>query len=203
MYNDPTESYRPLEQMQAVYRNPYEAPSPYSGGMPPVPPALPKQHHIGPIVAWASLLCLVMLLGGVLFGTLLVNGQQKVTQVTPTPPLVPTSTPVPRVSYSASDIYHDFSAHGLGGTNPRDDTNWRCCTYAPEGGALVWTDRASGHNLDIATFKSISEAEVDARQLDNQHFSSTVVHTCLLSYDKTVPPSILSRYVQVMQTYCD
>ena len=94
------------------------------------------------------------------------HSQQKIIQVTPTATMVPTSTPVPLVSYPASDIYHDFSTNGLGGTNLRNDTNWSCCTYIPEGGALVWTDSASGYTLDIATFKSTSEAEIDAQQLD-------------------------------------
>jgi hypothetical protein len=199
MYYDPTEPFRPVELMQAVYHTSYQAPGPYGGGVQPAPA---KQRHTGLFVAWMSLLCVALLLGGVLIGILLASSMQHVTHVTPTPVLVPTATPIPPSSASASEIYHDFSAHGLAGTKVRVDTNWRCCTFAPEGGALVWTDRASGHRLDIAVFKNISEAEIDARELSHLHFSSTVVYTCLLSYDKAVPTGVLGRYVHVMHSYC-
>jgi hypothetical protein len=201
--NDPTEYHRQIEPMHATYRNPYETPGPYGGDVPPPPPPSPKQRHTGLIVASVSLLCLVMILAGVIVGIMLVSGQQKVTQVTPTPSRDQPTTPVLAVNYSAKDIYNDFAANGSSGTNSRDDTNWSCCTYTPEGGALVWTDNGSGFKLDIATFKSTSEAEVDARQLDSQNFSSTVVHRCLLSYDKIVPTSVISRYVQLMHMYCN
>jgi hypothetical protein len=215
LHNDPTEYHRPPEPLPTAYRNPYEISNPYDGAVSAIlPPPPPKQRHAGLLVALVSLLCVVMILGGVIFGILLVNGQQQakqakqakqatqVTQVTHPPTLAPTAAPVRPVSASANDIYNDFTANGLGGTNRRDDKNWNCCTYIPEGGALVWTDSASGYALDIATFKSTSEAAIDAGQLDSQNFASNVVQTCLLSYDKTVPAGIVSRYVQVMQTSC-
>jgi hypothetical protein len=209
IHNDPTEYDRPPEPLPTAYHNPYELPNPYDGGVSAIiPPPPPKQRHAGLLVASVSLLCVVMILGGVIFGILLVNGQQQgkqatqVTQVTPPPTLVPTATPVRPVSASANDIYNDFTANGLGGTNRRDDKNWNCCTYTPEGGALVWTDSASGYTLDIATFKSTNEAAIDAGQLDSQNFVSNVVQTCLLSYDKIVPTSVVSRYLQVMQRSC-
>ncbi len=212
IYSDPTEHHRPPEPMPTAYRNPYELSNPYDAGVPVTPPPPPKQRHIGLIVISVSLLCVVMILGGVIFGgaivgTLLMSGQRQVTQATPQPP-TPAPTPAPTapsvrpVSSSASDIYNAFIANGLGGTNRRDDNNWSCCTYTPEGGALVWTDSTSGYPLDIATFKSMSEAAIDAGQLDNQNFASSVVQTCLLSYDKTVPTSVVSRYLQVMQRSC-
>ena len=202
MYNDPTESYKQVELMQAVYHTPYEAAGLYGGDEPPGPPTPSKERHLGLLVGWVSLLCGAMLLCGVIMGVLLASGLHTVTHLPPTPTFVPTATPVPPISSTASAIYHEFSAHGLGGTNLKVDTNWRCCTYAPEGGALVWIDRTSGHSIDLAAFKSVSEAESDARQLSARHFASTVVHTCLLSYDKAVPPGVLSRYVHVMHTYC-
>jgi hypothetical protein len=154
MYNDPTEPFRQVELMQAVYHTPYEAPSPDVVGMPPVPPASPRQHHVWLFMTWMSLLCVALLLIGVLMGMLLASNMQRVTRVTtPLPALIPTATPIPPSNASASAIYHAFSAHGLGGKNVMIDTNWRCCRYAPSGGALVWTDRTSGHRLDIATFK--------------------------------------------------
>ena len=202
MSNDPTESFRQVELMQAVYHTPYEAFSPYDEGM-PVPPVLPKRHHRGLLVAWTSLLCVALVLVGMLFGILLASGLQHVTRVPPQLVPDPSATPVPPISVAASEIYHDFSAYGLAGTNVRADTNWRFCTYAPEGGALVWIDSASGYKLDLATFKSTSEAEVDAQQLYNQNFASHIVHTCLLSYDKTVSSQVLNEYVHLMQTYCN
>jgi len=203
MYNEPTESFRQVELMQAVYHTPYEASSSTAIEMPAVPPASPRQHHVGLFMVWMSLLCVALLLIGVLTGMLLAGSTQGVTRVaTPLPALIPTATPIPPSNASASAIYHAFSAHGLGGKDVMVDTNWRCCLYAPEGGALVWTDRASGHRLDIATFKRMSEAEIDARALSEQLFSATVVQTCLLSYDKAVPPRVIRRYVHVMHTSC-
>ena len=223
--NDPTEYQRPIEPMQAAYRNPYETPNPYYGDVPPPPPPPPsRQRHIGLIVVLVSILCLFVIFGGVLFGVMHVGGQQKVIQVistptsrvlpTPTPtftatptPVLPTPTlpptPIPTVSYTANDIYNAFYANGLGGTNPKNDTNWSCCTYVPAGGAIVWTDSASGYTLDIATFYNNHDAEVDANDLFNQGYYSNVVHACLLSYEKDVPTSVLSGYVRLMQTYCN
>jgi hypothetical protein len=208
-YSDPTEYHQPAEPISAVYHNPYEMLNPYERGVPPPPPP-PKQRHTGLRVVSVSLLCVVMILGGVVFGITMMSGQQQGSQVKPTatsvatsaPTPIPTATAVHPVSSSANDISHDFSSNGLRGVNVRSDNNWSCCTYIPEGGALAWTDSASGYTLDIATFNNTNEATVDARELDSQNFASTVVRTCLLSYDTTVPGSVLSRYVQLMQTYC-
>lgn len=115
----------------------------------------------------------------------------------------PTATPTPSVSYYAIDIYNDFVANGLGGTDPKHDTNWSCCTYVPAGGAIYWTDSQSGQVLDIATFYNIQDAETDANDLFNKGFNANVVHACLLSYDKNVPASVINPYVQLMQQYCN
>jgi hypothetical protein len=212
-YSDPTEYHQPAEPIPA-YHNPYETLNPYDRGV-PTPPPPPKQRQTGLRVVSVSLLCVVMILGGVVFGIMMMRGQQQGSQVTPAatsvsksaptsaPTPIPTATAVHLVSSSANDIYNDFSSNGLSGVNVRSDNNWSCCTYIPEGGALAWTDSASGYTLDIAIFKNTNEANVDARELDSQNFASNVVHTCLLSYDNTVPGSVLSRYVQLMQTYCN
>ena len=212
-YSDPTEYHQPAEPIPTESYNPYETLNPYERGV-PTPPPPPKQRHTGLRVVSVSLLCVIMILGGVVFGIMMMRGQQQGSQVTPAatsvsksaptsaPTPIPTATAVHPVSSSANDIYNDFSSNGLSGVNVRSDNNWNCCTYIPEGGALAWTDSVSGYTLDIATFKSTNEANVDARELDSQNFASNVVHTCLLSYDNTVPGSVLSRYVQLMQTYC-
>ncbi len=223
MHSDPTKYHRPIEPTQFAYSNPYETLNPYYGEIPPAPPPPPKQHHIGIRVALASILCLVVILGAVFFGITHSSAQQKVTQVTPTPKptptiaptatptQVPTATPTPTpvptsppiVSYYASDIYNDFVANGLGGLHPKNDTNWSCCTYNPAGGAVAWVDSASGYVLDIATFLNVHNAEVDENDLFRQGYYANVVHACLLSYDKTVPMSVIGKYVQLMQTYCN
>jgi hypothetical protein len=216
-YSDPTEYQQPPQPIPAAYHNPYETLNPYDRGVPPPPPF--KQRHKGLLVALISLLCVVMILGGVVFGVMLMRGQQQGNQLTPTVTSAATTsapksaatavvTPIPTtpavhsLNASANDIYNDFSSNGLNGVNVRSDNSWSCCTYIPEGGALAWTDSASGYTLDIAIFKNTNEATVDARELDSQNFASNVVRTCLLSYDNTVPGSVLNRYVQVMQTYC-
>jgi hypothetical protein len=217
MSSDPTEyHHRPIESTQAVYRNPYETTYPYFGEVPPAPPPPPKQRHTWLIVVLMSIACLVLVLSGVFFGVTHSGASQKVAHVTPTvtpipipkdPPTVtpipPLLTPVPTISYYARDIYNDFVVNGLGGADPKYDTNWKCCTYVPAGRAIVWTDSTSGYTLDIATFYNTADAEVDADDLFKQGFYSNVVHACLLSYDKTVPNSVLSRYLQLMQTYCN
>ncbi len=219
MDSDPTKYHRPIEPTQFAYSNPYETLNPYYGEIPPAPPPPPKQHHTGIRVALASILCLVVILGAVFFGITHSSAQQKVTQVTPTPTIAPTATPTqvptatptptpvptspPIVSYYASDIYNDFVANGLGGLHPKNDTNWSCCTYNPAGGAVAWVDSASGYVLDIATFLNVHNAEVDENDLFRQGYYANVVHACLLSYDKTVPMSVIGKYVQLMQTYCN
>ncbi len=215
-YSDPTEYHQPAEPIPGTYHNPYEPLNPYYRGVPtpPPPPPPPKQRHTGLRVASVSLLCVVMILGGVVFGIMMMRSQQQGSQVkhavthaatsvsTSAPTPIPTAPAVHPVSSSANDIYNDFSSNGLSGVNVRSDNNWSCCTYIPEGGALAWTDSASGYTLDIATFKNTNEANIDARELDSQNFASNVVRTCLLSYDNTLPGSVLSRYAQLMQTYC-
>jgi len=116
---------------------------------------------------------------------------------------MPTDTPTPTVSYYANDIYNDFVANGLGGPNPKDDTNWKCCTYTPEGGAIIWNDSNSGYQLDLAVFVSLAEAETDESDLNAKGVSTNVVHACLLSYGKSVPDSVIKGYLRLMQTYCN
>jgi hypothetical protein len=120
---------------------------------------------------------------------------------TPTPQ-PPTPTPIPTVPYYASDIYNDFYASGLGGPNPHSVT-WGCCTYNPAGGIQQWTDSKSGIWMQLATFYNNSDAEVDAGELYQQGYYYNVASSCLLLYPKTFPTSILSEYVQVMQSYCN
>lgn len=229
MSSDPIEyHHRPIEPTQAVFRNPYETIYPYSGEVPPAPPPPPKQRHTWLIVVLVSIPCLVLVLSGVFFGVTHSAASQQVAHaaptVTPTPkpkdtptvtltpipaetptvtPIPSLSTPAPTISYYARDIYNDFVVNGLGGTNPKYDTNWTCCTYQPAGGAVVWTDVTTGHNIDVATFYSGADAETDAVDLHNQGFNAYVVHDCLLSSDTSVPYSVVGRYIQVMQTYCN
>jgi hypothetical protein len=120
----------------------------------------------------------------------------------PTP--VPTSAPTSlTVKYYASDIYNDFVANGLGGTNPKTDTKWSCCSYIPSGGAIVWTDSTTGYTMDIATFATSNAVQIDEGQLNNKGFYTNVVHNCLLSYESAIPQSVINSYLQVMQTYCN
>jgi hypothetical protein len=57
--------------------------------------------------------------------------------------------------------------------------------------------------LDIATFYTLQDAQTDANDLFNHGFYTNVVHACLLSYDKNVPGSVISPYLQFMQQYCN
>jgi len=87
-------------------------------------------------------------------------------------------------------------------SNPTNDTNWKCCTYYPEGGALVWTDLSTGLSVDIATFANGTEAYVDGGELVNQGFSSTSYRSCLLSYESAFPQNELALYTRAMTGIC-
>ncbi len=212
MHNDPTE-YTPIDKTQ--YANPYAS---YAGIPPPPPPPTKNNRHF---VIWAFVIILltaaivgVSLIGLQIYShnehnstalntpTVSLTPETTVIIETPTP-APPTPTPQSAISYYASDIYNNFVANGLGGPDPKNDTNWSCCTYAPEGGAIVWTDNTTGYKIDLAVFASIQEAEVDEGQLFAQGFYANVVHDCLLSYEKAVPQNIIRGYVQLMQTYCN
>lgn len=88
MDSDPTE---PREPMQEVYRNPYETPNPYFGDAPPPPP--PGQKRPWLIIALICMICLVLVLGGVLFTVLAQHNQKSSTGATSTH--TPTFTPTP------------------------------------------------------------------------------------------------------------
>ena len=126
------------------------------------------------------------------------------TPVPPTPiPTIVIETPVPSISYYANDIYNDFRTNGLGGPDPKYDTSWSCCTYIPEGRAVVWTDSTSGFKIDLAVFATLQEAETDAGQLEGQGYYANVVHGCMLSYETAVPKSVIVGYLDLMQLYCN
>ena len=121
MYSDPTKypDKPPLEPTTPAtpYNNPYEMTSPYSGDVPPPPP---KQGHKGLIGALVSILCLIMLPGGVLFAVMRGSSQPSSTQATPalgstpTSTVTPPQTAVPTVQpYDAMSLLQDFQAHGL------------------------------------------------------------------------------------------
>lgn len=221
---EPTSKLPSIEPTQrASY--PYEYTFPYYGlpEIPPPPPSPKKNSHS---ILWSIIVTLLITSivslsflveqwyghsnSSVNATTPTILPTPKVTVIietpTPQPPtpttvVIPTPTPVRTVAYYANDIYNDFYANGLGGPNPQNDTKWSCCTYVPAGGAIYWTDR--GYAFDIATFYNISDAETDARDLYRIGWYTNVVHNCLLSYEKSVPTSILSEYVQLMQIYCN
>jgi hypothetical protein len=211
--------------MQSPYEESSDLPPP------PPPPDLKKKRRGFLWVFSGSLLVVVLLLLSFLVYVLYGNSHAPTgnnstpvptTASTPTPlPATPTiiiETPTPQqatptlaslspsptssVPYYAIDIYNAFVANGLGGSNPKQDTNWSCCTYVPAGGAIYWNDNQSGHALDIATFYNNQDAETDALDLVNKGFNTNVVHACLLSYDRNVPTSVINPYLQVMQQYC-
>lgn len=214
MHNDPTEYQKPLDPTQYAYSQ-----YPAYLGVPEIPPPPPRKKRFT-LFAIIGIGIAVLAVGGIL--GVMAYGRHTTEKPVPTPTpqspvliatpttaptqmptiLIETPTPAP-LSYSATDIYNDFYANGLGGPDPQSDTSWSCCTYAPEGGAIVWTDRISGWKLDLAVFATTQEAETDAGQLFSQGFYANVVHGCLLSYEKAVPTSTLSGYVQLMQTYCN
>lgn len=220
MSYDPTQHARPPI-------NPYETTmnsDPYGVPIPPPPP--PNKKHSKVLSIWLVVVIgIVVVISGITFIGSKYAGQTKQevtptanttilttptiiietpTPVPPTPvPTVVIETPVPSISYYANDIYNDFMTNGLGGPDPKYDTSWSCCTYTPEGRAVVWTDRASGFKIDLAVFATLQEAETDASQLEGQGYYANVVHGCLLSYETAVPKSVIVGYLDLMQLYCN
>jgi hypothetical protein len=219
MSYDPTQHARPPI-------NPYETTmnsDPYGV---PIPPPPPNKKHSKVLSTWlVVVICIVVVISGITFVGSKYVGQTKQevtptadttilttptiiietpTPVPPTPvPTVVIEKPVTSVSYYANDIYNDFTTNGLGGPDPKYDTSWSCCTYTPEGRAVVWTDRASGFKIDLAVFATLQEAETDASQLEGQGYYANVVHGCMLSYETAVPKSVIVGYLDLMQLYCN
>ncbi len=201
MSYDPTQHARPPI-------NPYETTmnsDPYGVPIPPPPP--PNKKHSKVLSIWlVAVIGIVVVISGI---TLVGSTTPTIIIETPTPvpptpvPTVVIETPVPSISYYANDIYNDFTTNGLGGPDPKYDTSWSCCTYTPEGRAVVWTDRASGFKIDLAVFATLQEAETDASQLEGQGYYANVVHGCLLSYETAVPKSVIVGYLDLMQLYCN
>ena len=161
MYNPPNPGYNTQNQTRltpnyelTVSDNPYDHP-PYD--LQHIPPPPPKQNKYR--ILWAIVIGIILLsfLGILLLGmqmyrysvhnsvvptsTVFVTHKTTVIIETPTPErATPIPTPMPTVNYYARDIYNDFVTNNLGGSDPKFDTNWSCCTYKPLGGAIVWTD---------------------------------------------------------------
>lgn len=219
-YNDPTErdadQAQLLEPIQvaAPYYDTYDyAQYPYSPYAPP-PPREKKKIFI---IVFAVMGSMILVLGGIIIGVLLLKQNGANTSITPTqtpnihptlvstvmvPTLTSQNTQVPQISYSAGDVYSAFSQAGISMSSPINDSNWKCCTYYPQGGALVWTDLPTGLSIDIATFANNTEAYVDDGELINQGFSSTSYRNCLLSYETTFPQSELTLYTRTMTNVC-
>jgi len=221
-------THRPNEPTQYGYTEYHD----YMQTPIPPPPPPPKRSHKTTLFIIVFLIIALLVLGSALLFNLADKHQQVTSHITTTPTmtLIPTSTsapavvptslptpmptqlptPVPTsaptsltVKYYASDIYNDFVANGLGGTNPKTDTKWSCCSYIPSGGAIVWTDSMTGYTMDIATFATANAVQIDEGQLNNKGFYTNVVHNCLLSYESVIPQSVINSYLQVMQIYCN
>lgn len=130
----------------------------------------------------------------------------------PTPIPTPTATPIPTPTvqtpiigtgvapYSASQIIGDFYRAGLTPSTYKVDTNWSCCTYYPEGGAGYWTDIQTGISMDLATFASIDEVQIDGKDLADKGYKAYVQNYCLLSFGGN--PSDLQSYLDIMAQAC-
>lgn len=208
-----------------IYSNPYERTGPYAQSpspTPPPPPPPPQKTR----KTWAGLvvLCLV---GSLLVGSVIyvgINGAPWQTShaatpapaptATPisTPSPVPTTTPLPsptahmpiitgaKAPYPASQIVASFYQAGLAPQTTSIDTGWSCCQYYPEGGAVYWQDPQTGITMDLATFATIDEAQIDSKNLADKGFGADVENYCLLSFGGT--PSNLQSYVSVMAQAC-
>jgi hypothetical protein len=221
-----TPAYVNPYEAPTVGNNPYEIDA---YGLPPIPPPPPTpKRKVWPVVVSLTVV-IAILVASLVFVIQTYN--RPITKVTPTqiptaapsstptqiPTAAPTATPtqIPTVTpshtpiigsgvapYSAASIAEDFIQAGLVSSNGLHiDTNWRCCTYYPEGGAVYWLDTSSGNTLDLATFARIDETQIDASDLERAGYHGSVVNNCLLSYGGN-KPSDYGAYVTVMQQNC-
>lgn len=127
MSTDLTEYPRPLEPTQAVHYNPYEQTSPYDD-IPIPPPPPPKHGRKGLLMVVISIVCLVVLFGGVIFALMQFRSQESSVNATPAsratstsvatpiPTPTPTATAITRV-YDAMAIMQDLQQAGLQASN--------------------------------------------------------------------------------------
>lgn len=221
---EPTEAaHRGNINFYEIYTNPYERPGPYAQSLPTIPPPPPgpksKRNRFGIL-----LLCLI---GFALTGSAVYIGISGIPWQTPramTPSLPPTATrisppspaltatalPTPaarppiitgaKAPYPASQIIAAFSQAGLAPQTTSIDISWSCCQYYPEGGANYWKDLQTGTIMDLATFASIDEAQIDSKNLADRGFGAYVENYCLLSYEGT--PSDVQSYFSIMAQVC-
>lgn len=227
---EPTEiapGENPYLNTEPYYENPYEQSGPYYQSMPSIPPPPPaqrKQLQKSTLLLWVisiigSLLLVVLIffrIAGLPWQqshtltfaptsssvpmaintiTPIATSTPIVTSITPTLPTTGTKAP-----YTASQIISHFYQAGLAPQFTNIDTNWSCCQYYPEGGAAYWSDLQTGISMDLATFASIAEAQIDAKNLVDKGYSAYVVNYCLLSYGGN--PSNVSSYLNIMNQTC-
>jgi len=219
----------PYINTSPYYDNPYINTGPYYQDIPPIPPPPPKQpkkRGRSILLLWAiSITGLLLILSVIFFG---INGlpwqSSHIRTVSSSHSLAPTTTgkraqtgttiptptaisvtPTPLITgakapYPAEQIAGDFYQAGLAPLVSHVDTSWSCCHYYPEGGAVYWSDLQTGISMDIATFASIDEAQIDGRDLSNKGFNGYVTNYCLLSYGGN--PSDLQSYLSIMAQVC-
>lgn len=214
-FNDPTErdGYTPYMNIPVT----------------PPPPPPPSAKHRDSIVIWLISILSVVIILAMVITVVLINSLQGrhpvpnnasanvITAIPtatatpiPTPTATPTPIPTPTVQtpivgtgvapYSASQIIGDFYRAGLTPSTYKVDTNWSCCTYYPEGGAGYWADTQTGISMDLATFASVDEVQIDGKDLVDKGYEAYVQNYCLLSFSGN--PSDLQTYLDIMAQAC-
>jgi hypothetical protein len=215
----------PYTEAAPPYFNPYERTEPYYQHIPTIAPPPPKPKEQ---MGWLGIfsLCVVgfLLVGSVVYigiaGVPWQHSSNRTSVPSPTPTTAPTATPIPtptatpiptptvhtpiitgaKAPYTASFVVSYFYQAGLAPQTTYIDTSWSCCQYYPEGGAAYWRDLQTGITMDLATFASIDEAQIDGKNLADKGFSAYVQNYCLLSYGGN--PSDLQSYLSIMQQVC-
>jgi hypothetical protein len=146
MSTDPTKYPKLLEPTQAVYYNPYAPKNPYDVDIAPPPP--PKQGHKGLVVALTAIVCLIVLLGGILFAAMRLNAGPQAPQASGKPTQIPhtvqptsASIPVFRDDLSSIDSH----------------------VFIP-----AWTDALATHNIpEIAAYTDQKNFRLICVEADN------------------------------------
>mgnify|MGYP001220310902 CR=1 FL=1 len=224
---EPISDANPYASIGPYYGNPYEhTEPPYYQSIPLVPPPPPGKRVGNILLLWIISIGGLLLVGVLIFFG--INGfpwqQSRAVTLSPTTSLVPTATTIPtpattptaiptsppttatpiitgaKAPYPASQIVADFYKAGLTPQATPIDTSWSCCQYYPEGGAVYWNDVQTGITMDLATFASIDEAQIDGKNLKDRGFNGYVVNYCLLSYGGN--PSDVQSYLSIMDQIC-